>query len=337
MIGLNLDDYTLSSSLPESFDITGVLDDYVEVSITLQGECVYSTRLYMNNGSCTFYELRQIVEENMIAWRLPLAAIEISVVYDGSEDLIEDKYIIFSRYRNTAYSDIDFLESHFLVNRTYLTIPRELSANIPFFATANENFSIYYDCVFEKDGIIGQYRLGYSTYHFQRPNIYVIPIGPNTIKTMADNAEDEDCGKLLSFTVRTGSRVMKVFVVDEKPSISFLFLNSYNVTETMFVMGTTSFETKITRKEAVTQDITSFYDKSVLRKWEVETIALTQEEAVWYNEFLESDYVTLNLSQEHNALRILISDINSEISDSSKKSIHIKFSWRFDDNSYWIT
>ena len=31
-----------------------------------------------------------------------------------------------------------------------------------------------------------------------------------------------------------------------------------------------------------------------------------------------------------------ISDITSEISDSAKDLVHIKFSWRFEDNSIWL-
>lgn len=336
MIGLVLDTYTLSSSLPDSF-LIDTQEDYVDVAITIQGQCIYETRLYSNSGSCTFYELRQIVEQNMIARQLPIATFEFIVDDGNGIQEIDDKYIIFSRYKNAAYSDIDFLQSHFLVNRTYITMPRDLSASLPFFATANEIFSMYYDCVFEKDGIIRQFRLGYNTYHYQRPEIYVIPIGPSSIKTMADNAVGEDCGKLLSFTVHAGIREMGVYVVDEMPSITFSFLNSYNVTESVFVMGTTTFKTEISHKEAVSKNVTSFYDKSVSRKWDVKTVALSQEEAKWYNEFLESEYVTYNMSQEHNALRILISDITSEISDSSKDLVHIKFSWRYDDDSYWIT
>ena len=163
-----------------------------------------------------------------------------------------------------------------------------------------------------------------------------MPIGQSYIKNMVNYENGEDCGKLLSFTVHVGSRSLTVFVVDEKPAISFTFLNSYNAYETIFIIGTTTHKTEISRKEAVTQNITSFYDKSVSRKWEVKTVPLSQEEAMWFNDFLESDYVTLNLSQEHSDLRILISDITSEISDSSKDKVHMKFSWRFEDNSLWL-
>lgn len=336
MIGLNLDTYTLSSSLPESFDIV-TQGDYVVVAITLQGECIYQTRLYENGGSCTFYELRQIVEQKMIARHLSLASFEVAVDDGNCWTELDEKFIIFSRYRNTEYIDIDFLQAHFLVNRSFYTMPREEHASIPFFATEQENFAIFYDCIFERDGEQSHYRLDYSMYHYARPNIYGISVAPMDIKRWVENEEAEDCGRLLSFTVHVGNRSLTVYVVDEKPCISFAFRNSYNAIETMFVLGSTTLKTEISHKEAVSQNITSFYDKSVSRKWQVKTVPLSQEEAMWYNEFLESDYVSLNLSQEHNDLRILISDITSEISDNSKDLVHIKFSWRFDDNGLWLT
>lgn len=72
MIGLYLSDYTFSSTLPDSFNITGVSREFVEVNVSLEGQSIYSTKLYKNsNNTCTFYELRQIVEQNMVARGLP--------------------------------------------------------------------------------------------------------------------------------------------------------------------------------------------------------------------------------------------------------------------------
>ena len=336
MVRLYLDDYTLSSALPDSFQIDQVDGEFVEVSITLEGQCIYTTKLYERNGIATFYELRQIVEQNMIARGLTLASFEVSVDYgDGGEEY-EDKYIVFSRYRNVNDFNIDFLESHFLVNRTYYTIPRGKYASLPFFATEYEQFHPYYDCVFEQDGVIGNYRFNYNMTHFNRPRIYNISISPSYLKNQVDNQEGEDCGRLLSFTLHVGFRSMQVFVVDEEPVAQFYFRNSYNTQETMFVFGTMTFKTEISKKEAVSQNVISFYDKSVSRKWEVKTVPLTLEEAMWYNEFLESDDVSVDLSQEFMDVDILISDITSEISDSTKDQVHIKFSWKYNDNAYWI-
>ena len=335
---LNLDTYTLSSALPESFTVdTDQGEEYVEVHISLDGSCIYSTRLYGDaNGTCTFYELRQIVEQSMIARNLTLASFSLTVAHENGADELEDKYIIFSRYKNAERYTAGFLESHFLVSRASYMIPRNVYGSLPFFATAEEDVSPYLDCVFDKDGEIYNFRLENPIHHYNRPSMYYISVYPPSIKARADNEEGEDCGKLLSISVHAGRRTVTVYVVDEEPCIQFYFRNCYNAVEVMPVFGTTTLKTEISRKEAVSGDVISFYDKSVSRKWQVKTVPLSQEEARWYNEFLESDYVYLELNQDFNDLRILISDITSEISDSSKDLVHIKFSWRFEDNSVWI-
>ena len=335
---LNLDTYTLSSALPESFTVsTDQGEDYVDVDIRLEEEVIYNTRLYGDaNGICTFYELRQIVEQSMIARNLILASFALTIAHEHGGEEYEDKYIIFSRYKIAQRNTLDFLESHFLVSRASYVMPCKMYGSVPFFATAEENFTPYFDCVFEKDGELCNYRLEIPLYRYNRPYVYYISLSPESIKARVDNEEGEDCGTLLSFAVHAGSRSLTMYVVNEEPCIQFYFRNCYNAEEIMPVFGTTTFKTEISRKEAVSMNVTSFYDKSVSRKWEVKTVPLTQEEARWYNEFLESDNVTLELNRDFHSLRILISDITSEISDSSKDLVHIKFSWRFEDNSVWI-
>ena len=322
--------------MPDWFEIDQVYEEFVEVAITLQGKCIYTAKLYKDDDVATFYELRQIVEQNMIARGLTVASLVLSVDYGSSSEEVDGKYIIFSRYRNTSEFNIDFLESHFLVNRTYYSMPREKSATIPFFATGEEDLSVNYDCMFDRNGAIWTYRLTQNMYHGNNPGVFYIPLSPSSVKFSVDRAEEEDCGKLLFFSVSVGSRYMRVYVIDEEPCAQFYFRNSYNATETIFIFGTTTFKTEVNRKEAVIQNVTSFYDKTVSRKWDMKTVPLTQEEALWYNEFLESDYVTKELTTEMDRQEILISDVTSEISDSAKDLVSIKFSYRYNDNAQWI-
>ena len=125
MVRLDLDDFSLSSVLPDSFVIEQVAGDFVEVVISLQGINIYTAKLYESSGIATFYELRQIVEQNMIARGLSLAALSVTAAHGDVSEQITGKYIVFSRYRNTEEFSIDFLESHFLVNRSYYTMPRD--------------------------------------------------------------------------------------------------------------------------------------------------------------------------------------------------------------------
>ena len=336
MVRLDLDDFSLSSVLPDSFVIEQVAGDFVEVVISLQGINIYTAKLYESSGIATFYELRQIVEQNMIARGLSLAALSVTAAHGDVSEQITGKYIVFSRYRNTEEFSIDFLESHFLVNRSYYTMPRDRSATVPLFSTGEEELTLVYDCVFMRDDGLFTCRLHEAMHHAPNPYIYNISVSPLAVKVAAEREVGEDCGQLLSFSLSVGERSLDVFVVDGEPCAHFYFRNSYNAEESVFVFGASKFKTEIGRKEAISQHVTSFYDKTVSRKWEVETVPLSQEEALWFNEFLESDHVTAEVSTEMARQDILIADITSEISDSAKDLVTIKFSYRFSDNARWL-
>ena len=183
---LNLDTYTFSSALPESFTIETDLDeDHVEVDIYLDGHTAYSTRLYANSaGVCTFYELRSIVEQYMIAQNLTLASFELMISHENGGEQLEDKYIIFSRHKHVNNDTLDFLESHFLTGRPSYVMPRKSYSSISFFATPEEYCTPFIDCVFERDGEIVNYRLNYSLYYHNVPYIYNISISPMSVRNM---------------------------------------------------------------------------------------------------------------------------------------------------------
>lgn len=335
MINLTLDNYTFSSALPDDFTITQVAGDYVDVTVKLGAQSIYSTRLFENNGTATFHEFWQIVEQNMMERGLISASLEVRANDNGMVSVKNDIIVVFSKYRMTSGTCIDFLETHFLTNRTFYNIPREYDSEVLFFATENESFYPFYNCVFERNGQIFNFVLYHGMSRESFPTVYRISLNPATITGWVQDTLGENPGKLLSFTLHVGNRSLKVFVVEETPCAVFSFRNSYNSEETIFVFGTSTLKTEIIKKEAVSQDITSFYDKVVSRKWDVTTVPLSIEEATWYNEFLDSEKVSMFLSQTYPQQEILISDITSEINDSPKDLTHIKFSYRFNDNAFW--
>ena len=337
MIGLQLSSYTLSSSLPASFTVYGAGRESALVSILLQGECIYSSRLYGNAaGNCTFYEFRQIVEQYMAARSLALAELEIMVDDGERQEQINGVFVIFCRYRNTGSDDEEFLQQRFLTNRSYATLPRGQMMMLSFFASQEESNMAYFDCVFQSDKGVTELTVRQAVYKFDRPAVYSLLVSAAYLKELADEEAGDDCGRLLSFTARMGQRSLPVFIHDGEPCAHLSFRNSFNVWEELFVFGTVTRKTDISRKEAIIMGVSSFYDKSVSRKCEVATAPLSLEEARWMNEFLESDEVVMEVSSNCPAEPVLISDITSEISDSAKEQVIIKFSYRFADNARFI-
>ena len=337
MIGLHLSQYTLSSSLPQMFTIYGVDKESVEVSIMLQENCIYSTHLYRNSdNSCFFYEFRQIIEEYMASKGITLASLEIIVDDGNGLEQYNGVYIIFCRYKNTEFDDEDFLHKRFLTTRSYFTLPSCQLMMLSFFSTEEENNKAYFDCTFQSDRGVMSVTVRQTVYKYDRPYVYSLLVSVDYLKELADDEMGDDCGKLLSFTARMGERSLHVFIQDDEPCKHLSFRNCFNVWEELFVFGITTQKTDFSRKEAIVMGTSSFYDKSVSRKYDVSTVPLSLEEARWMNEFLESDEVVMEVSNDYLAEPVLISDITSEISDSAKEQVIIKFSYRFKDNSNWL-
>ena len=334
MISLYLDEYSVLSTLPHQFTI-GQVHNYVQITIRLQNKDIYSTTLYENNNSAIFYGFKDIIRENMLARGLSLASLTIYAAHEDGMETLDDKYIIFCEVTDIN-DERELLWARFLTNRSFYMMPRNEYLPLQFFSDGGEQFTAYADCVFkEDDGTIRTYTYTRSIYHYNNHNIYGVWLSPNDIQTYVERDEGGPVGTLLSFTFHVGRRSITVYVTDEPYEVDFFFRNSFNVLEHIFVYGTTKLKSSFDRKEAVSRGISSFYNMSVERKHEVETAPMSMEEAEYFNEFLASTYVYHTLNQDWEPT-VLISDISSEISDSAKNLIKMKFSWRYDDNRRYV-
>lgn len=335
MINIYLSEYSLLQSVQSSFTITQVYG-WVDVSIKLANQYIYTTRLYPYNYTATFYGFREILRENMRARGLILASLTVVANQETGGESLEDKYIIYNEVQEIYY-ERDWLWEKFLTIRSFYTVPR---ANgflpLAFFSDGTEQPTLTAECVFqEDDGTICTYPYSQTIYHYQLPRIYYVYLYASSIQNTVERNEGGPVGKLLSFTCHVGLRSMTVYVIDEPAEIDFNFRNSFNVFEHIYIYGSTKMKTSFDRKEATSQERTSFYNMSAERKYEVETLPMGMEEAEWFNEFLASPFVDRELNQDWQP-NVLISDISSEISDSAKDLIKMKFSWRYEDNARYI-
>ena len=81
--------------------------------------------------------------------------------------------------------------------------------------------------------------------------------------------------------------------------------------------------------------LTRMVSSSKLVKNEVETAPLPYDEAKWLSQMLTSKKVSRAMG-DGTFEEILISDITSEVSDSDKDLIRLKFSWKYADGSQWL-
>ena len=111
-------------------------------------------------------------------------------------------------------------------------------------------------------------------------------------------------------------------------------MNAFNIPERAYLYGATTTKTEVNRSEAVIGRKTLFYDETVTVKHEVETGPMTYDEAMWLSQMFASRWVNRILPNNKSA-EILISDISSEVTDSNKELMKLKFSWKYAEGTEW--
>lgn len=337
MIHLDLFNPSLTSSLPNNVLISQVTD-YVICSININYTEVYRTTLYEKNGYATFYDLRAIVEDYMIYNGLSEVVFSMEVEYEqgGGGEMTQEVCMVYSSIRPLNKNDENFLASEFLTTRRCITAPRGYPMQLLYFTDIQDDYKAVFDCRLLRNGEIKECVVEYPIQSPQGPDVYALQADSDFVTQLcAEALELENPGKLLSAAVRIENRHMTIYYTEDKPIASFFFRNAFNAWEYLHLVGKDIMKTDISRKEAVCQGVTSYYDQTVNKKHVVETCPLTQDEAAWFNEFLTSRTVRLVERRDNENFDVFISDITSEIQADAAEPTVIKFSWRLADNADW--
>jgi len=347
----------LTSSLPEEVSIT-TDQESLEVSVYVNSSKVFSSVYYPYNQEIIVRDIRSIVESYMSGAQRNIATLKIeakgaetikeTVTYDEDGNIhvsygsdtsspavvsSDDITVIYCRFSTILASEA-FLSSHFLTTLRSALIPRSGSMKLSFFATTSEASSISARIYFSQlanpslilslDCDLGETPSDYDSISSKM-------LSHAYLKTLVDRATHYSC-KVHGAEYRVGNRQFNLFFTDEQPCDTFHFLNAFNHLDTAYLFAATTTKTEIDHSEAVCGHYTQFYDESVKVKHEVETAPLTPQEASWLSEMLSSKYVTRQIDSFTSA-KVLISDITSEVTDSDKDLIRLKFSWKYADGT----
>ena len=335
-IGTTFDTLYLSSHLPENVYISTDAKS-VTIRIEVDGDEVFSSVYYPFNRTVTFRDLRSIVEAAIFDQSLDVAHLMIEVSdSSGQSSVVDDVLVIYSNYK-TALSSEAFLSSSFLTTRKSALIPRNASLLLHYFERAyssGSNYDLIHYTVPHIPGTVLEYKSEQSKYGSSSTTVVSKSLAYSSFKNAVDTAMSVDCIVLYVDIVHSG-RKFSVFYTDEQPTEQFTFVNAFNMTETAYLFATSNIKTTVERSEAVCGRKTQFYDESVTTKHEVETAALSHEEALWLNQLFTSKYVT-RLVGNGKIAQVLISDISSEVTDSDKNLTRLKFCWRYVDGTEWM-
>lgn len=334
MINLNLEDFNLSSSLSNKFTI-GQVRDWAECSVYINGYRIFHTTLYAKDDTVTFYDLRSLVEDYMRSQWLTRGEFRFVAAQEGGMEQLDGIFIIFAPFKHGMDSDLEFLESHFLTSRRNYSVPRGYLFYLNFFATNHEQFIVNVECFFRKNGELNPCSYQEPVRPEQFHSVYTFRMDSDFVTRRCYEVDGDEMGELMTATVTVGNRCITIYYTNEKPIVSFGFRNIFNVREYAHIVGKETLKTDISRKEAVCQGVTSFYDETIERKHHIETCHLTPDEASWLNELLYSQYIFVRMEPEQYQIEVVISDITSDIHYSPSEQTRIKFAWRYADGNEW--
>ena len=361
-IKTTFDSIYLTAHLPEEVSIETDAAR-LEVNIFVDDVKVFKSVYYPFNQVVCVRDIRSIVEASMYERQLVMASLRIEVYEpsknttqtnvaidengnyvvtfdsDGSSPsnaTLDNVKMVYCRFKSGSSSE-GYLGCCFLTTRKSALIPRNghlsLSNYTKAYVQGSNNALIYYSHPQVPEQIFS-YNANLGKMQSSTEKIVTAELSYDYFKSMVDQARGTNC-KVHGVEYRIGVRQFNIFFTDEKATETFMFLNAFNIMETAYLYNTTSIKTEVDRSEAVCGHRTQFYDETIKVKHEVETAPLAFDEAKWLNQMLTSKLVKRSISEDESA-QVLISDISSEVTDSDKELIRIKFSWKYVDGTEWI-
>lgn len=357
----DIDTVCLTSHLPEVLVIDTEASQ-LQVNVIVDKKTIFKSIYYPYEKVVKVRDIRSLVESAMeqsssVMSNLSITVYEpqkpvspIDISYDENGDinvdfgnpdnspdaLIEDVKVVYCRLKPSMSSSA-FLTSSFLNSRRSILIPRDAGfalSNYSNGATISLNTALIYYRHYAILNVVFTYQYLLGKSQSTREEIITKPLSHSFFKSIVDSAKSTNC-TVLGVEYQIGLRHFNIFFTDETPTDVFRFQSAFNIMETAYLYNTTTIKTEVERSEAVCGHQTQFYDETIKRKYEVETAPLTIDEAEWLNQMLTSKRV-MRLIDNNITVPILISDISSEVTDSDKDLIRLKFTWKYADVNNYI-
>lgn len=147
----------------------------------------------------------------------------------------------------------------------------------------------------------------------------------------SEEASDTPPVDICYFTLSyNGSSKNYYIVKDDDHYLTFRFRNIFNMPETIDIPGILQKKTEVDRELAVCSGVTTFYDQSSRRTYEMQSAALPAEEAEMIDQLFNSRAVKLLLKiAGDEVMDVLITEHTCEIDDNDESLATVKFTFRF--------
>lgn len=318
--------------------------DAVDVRLSCGSDTLMSERYFAFDGLVSVLELDTLIEIYMRSSNLSYAVFTIDI--PGENDTVIDSAnyrVVYCDRLNPSTAPASLLRSNFLTTLSVRRIAPGMPFSLQLFAEAGEDIS--YLCSY-------RYRLKGSSEmlhsRFQSVPQTAETTGVYTINETQEHVlswcatdlelDDPDNIELLSVTLQCGERSATFFIDSSlSEAETFLFRNIYNVMETAVIPCMITTKTATDRSVANIAGQARFYDTVTTRTFEVETDALTSDEAQWIDQLFSSHDVRREVDNSFDDTEpslfasMLITDATCEMKSDGELNT-AKFTWRYDTN-----
>ena len=321
--------YSFTSSIPDIFKISDFQGSSVYLSIYINRSegPIFSTTLYAFGGQASIYDLRSIIESYMEEKSLVHAACSFRMQVDRNDFTLGEFTLIYCKPQIQNMDCKQFLQSHFLTTHAVRLVPHSFQIDLQYFVFPDETSQCSTLFVIQPEGGSQPISLTVSD----------LPIASKQFDLCFEDLNEYDLlaqlpqgtqGKLLSVTLYRGARTFTLFFTDEPPTLTLNYYNAFNVYDTLYLTAQTKRKLSFDRSTAICCGKSSSYDDNTKVEYESETSALSYLQAKYVTSALQSHTLFLISPDYPSGTSILITDMESELSDATTATCSVKFKWK---------
>lgn len=321
--------YAFTSSIPDIFKVSDFQGSsvYLAIYINRSEEPIFSTTLYAYGGKASIYDLRSIIESYMEEKSLTHATCSFHLQENRNDYTLGEFTLIYCRFLIQSADCKQFLQSHFLTTHAVRLVPHGFQMDLQYFVFPDETGQCSTQFVLQPEDGSVPISLTVSD----------LPIASKQFALKYEDLNEDDLmgqlpqdtkGKLLSVTLYRGARTFTLFFTDELPTLSLTFQNEFNAVDVLYLTAQTKRKLSFERSTAVCCGESSSYDDNTEVEYESETSALSYAFAKHLTSALQSFSLFLQSPDFPTGTSILITDIESELSDATNTTCSVKFKWK---------
>ena len=318
--------YAFTSALPDTLTLCGIAAESVLVDVELSGEVVFSATLYAYNGKASVYDLRSVVERHMEQSGSVSAPCRFHYQEDRADTYSDTFLFIYSRF-HIAGACQSYLQSHFLTTQPVRLVPRDFQLDLAFCLFPGEQARACTLLLLRPTGggapvayTVDEAPLAAAEFQFCIADLSQ----PSLLSLLPEGAS----GTLLSATVVRGSRTFTLFFTDQAPTLQLNFRNEFNTPDTLYLTAQTKRVLSFDRQTAVCCGRSSYYDDTSALEYESATSMLSPSRANYLTFVLQLTSLSIVSDLLSQGSSILVTDIESEISDAQNAQNRVTFKWK---------